>query len=501
MHASRAASQAHLLVRCNDTSDPVPSGWEAHSVTLEELALAYLREPGATAFPGPRPVPERRTVGGDELTALTVPAVQRKDANLRPVPWRRMAWVTWRQHRFALIGVAALWGRWRCGSWIVGLQLHHAYAAAIACHPASSIACSDLVSRFNGMDNVLSNGFVLQPVPALIGAFVGAPVLARELETGTFRFAWTQGFGRWRWTLAKLVALAVVVTAAGGALSVLISWYYRPYFQTRQPSPGPLTRCPRSTPDCSTCGGLDSRPGRWPPSLSAAWPACSFAGSSRPSSPPWPPTPGLAFATGLYLRQHYLTPLVSDSPNNGCGPAQRGSSASSGLPREAGRSASPCSAKFFREHHHRLAGKGAGSREPSARRSTSCSTATCRGPATSRPAGSGRSSSWKRDGSLRSPSSWSPPRPGSCVDDPPEHRPPNHYANPETLWTTPRKRPFASRRAVGARRVADGRDPRCFASRLRPAAAAHRPQAWPRARPPPPLPAIRTVAPPKERGS
>ncbi len=46
-------SQAHLLVRCDGTSDPVPPGWEAHSLTLEELTLAYLREPGAAALPGP----------------------------------------------------------------------------------------------------------------------------------------------------------------------------------------------------------------------------------------------------------------------------------------------------------------------------------------------------------------------------------------------------------------------------------------------------------------
>jgi ABC-type branched-subunit amino acid transport system ATPase component len=32
--------------------DPVPPGWEAHPVCLEELALAYLREPGAGAPPG-----------------------------------------------------------------------------------------------------------------------------------------------------------------------------------------------------------------------------------------------------------------------------------------------------------------------------------------------------------------------------------------------------------------------------------------------------------------
>jgi ABC-2 type transport system ATP-binding protein len=53
VHANRAASQTHLLVRGNSASGPVPSGWEAHSVTLEELALAYLRQPGATALPGP----------------------------------------------------------------------------------------------------------------------------------------------------------------------------------------------------------------------------------------------------------------------------------------------------------------------------------------------------------------------------------------------------------------------------------------------------------------
>jgi ABC-2 type transport system ATP-binding protein len=52
VHARRAEAQAHLLVRAA-ADDPVPPGWEAHPVGLEELALAYLREPGATALPGP----------------------------------------------------------------------------------------------------------------------------------------------------------------------------------------------------------------------------------------------------------------------------------------------------------------------------------------------------------------------------------------------------------------------------------------------------------------
>src|SRR6185437_8484644 len=46
----------------------------------------------------------------------------------------------------------------------------------------------------------------------------------------TFRYAWTLGVGRRRWTVAKLVPLAVTVSVAAGLFSVLFSWYYRPFF-------------------------------------------------------------------------------------------------------------------------------------------------------------------------------------------------------------------------------------------------------------------------------
>jgi ABC-2 type transport system ATP-binding protein len=53
VHAVRAGDQARLLVRAT-ADDPVPPGWQAHPVGLEELALAYLREPGVAARPGTR---------------------------------------------------------------------------------------------------------------------------------------------------------------------------------------------------------------------------------------------------------------------------------------------------------------------------------------------------------------------------------------------------------------------------------------------------------------
>jgi len=49
----RAGAQAHLLVRSTRANDPVPPGWEAHPVSLEELTLAYLRSPGSPARPRP----------------------------------------------------------------------------------------------------------------------------------------------------------------------------------------------------------------------------------------------------------------------------------------------------------------------------------------------------------------------------------------------------------------------------------------------------------------
>ena len=94
-----------------------------------------------------------------------------------------------------------------------------------------------MFATFNGMDGLLANGVILQVMPGLIGAFVGAPLLARELENGTFRYAWTLAFGRTRWALAVLVPLAVTVVAAAELFSLVLSWYYQPYFAASNPAP------------------------------------------------------------------------------------------------------------------------------------------------------------------------------------------------------------------------------------------------------------------------
>ncbi|MFJ2863658.1 ABC transporter permease subunit [Kitasatospora sp. NPDC087314] len=60
------------------------------------------------------------------------------------------------------------------------------------------------------------------------GAFVGGPLLAREFEHGTVRFAWTQGAGRTRWTVGVLAVVGGVLAAATVPVAAVFSWWIAP---------------------------------------------------------------------------------------------------------------------------------------------------------------------------------------------------------------------------------------------------------------------------------
>jgi hypothetical protein len=189
------------------------------------------------------------------VTAAAIPARRERPA-ARAVPWTRLAWVTWRQHRAALTGAAAFLGAIVVYLAVTGHQIRQAYdaLAAAGCPqadtinpgsivPVASATCQSLTQAFlsfygttsgpvgaSGL-NAQTVPFMLLAVPVLLGAFTGAPVLAGELESGTFRFAWTQGAGRLRLAAARLIPLAVLLTAAAYGLFALFSWYFTPFFR------------------------------------------------------------------------------------------------------------------------------------------------------------------------------------------------------------------------------------------------------------------------------
>jgi len=251
------------------------------------------------------------------VTAIAVPDVV---VPIRRVPLRRVAWVTWRQHRPALAGAVALLGALGGYLLYMGLEIHRAYAAVAACHPANSVACHQLAELFkqayygSQQGSVVSSGinaqtvpFILLAVPILLGVFVGAPVLARELESGTFRFAWTQACGRVRWATTKLVLLGAALAVLAYAFSELFTWYFSPFFAAGMTAKFPMQLFGNL--------GVDF----------AAWTLLSFAAAAFLGAVIRRAVPAMAVAlasctvldvaTMMSLRQHYATPLQASGAN------------------------------------------------------------------------------------------------------------------------------------------------------------------------------------------
>lgn len=246
-------------------------------------------------------------------TAATSSVPRWEEVGSRRVPWRRMAWVIWRQHQLTIAGVLALLAAAAALVVVEGVQLHHAYAAVTACRPAGSGACQQVATNFSD-DYSATAGIVtalLQAVPALIGAFAGAPLLAGVFETGTFRYVFTQGFGRTRWATAKLVSLAVVVAVAAGAFSMVFSWAYGPLLGMKGYGYSSLYSL-----------FFDLRGIAF-----AAWTLAAFAIGAlagvliRRALPAMFVTlaawSALALATALFLRPHYRGTLRTTNPNIG----------------------------------------------------------------------------------------------------------------------------------------------------------------------------------------
>ncbi|HWC23300.1 MAG TPA: ABC transporter permease subunit [Flexivirga sp.] len=152
-----------------------------------------------------------------------------RPAELRPVTWRRLVWVSWRRHRGTLLAAAAVVGAIGIYLIVTGIQLRSAYHQAAGCTPQSSQACRFAWQTFHdNHSNVAMLSVVYVVLPLLLGAFAGAPIIGRELESGTFRFVWTQGVGRMRWAIAMICAGAISTALITGVFGLLVTWHDTP---------------------------------------------------------------------------------------------------------------------------------------------------------------------------------------------------------------------------------------------------------------------------------
>lgn len=128
-----------------------------------------------------------------------------------------MTWLTWRQLRAQALAV-------------YGGVLALAVVLAITGPRLADLRGTEIYDLLTPSDLRLFRAclFVLAVVPAIVGAFWGAPLVARELEAGTHRLVWNQSITRSRWLLMKVGITTLCAAVAVGALSLAISWWSAP---------------------------------------------------------------------------------------------------------------------------------------------------------------------------------------------------------------------------------------------------------------------------------
>ncbi|MEE6262437.1 ABC transporter permease [Plantactinospora sonchi] len=144
-----------------------------------------------------------------------------------------MTWLAWRQFRTQFWVVLALLSA-------LAVVLVVARPGLIQMYEDSGLAtctesCGALADSFltrvgraaHGNLYYLGVGAMLG-LPALLGTFWGAPLVARELEVGTHRLVWNQSVTRTRWLTVKLLMGGLGSMAAAGLISLAVTWWAGP---------------------------------------------------------------------------------------------------------------------------------------------------------------------------------------------------------------------------------------------------------------------------------
>jgi hypothetical protein len=135
----------------------------------------------------------------------------------------------WTQSRTQALAAAALLAVLAIALGVTGPHLAHLYDTTVAsCGSAGD--CQTATSVFLQEDHLLRLilEIIVVVAPALTGLFWGAPLIARELEEGTFRLAWTQSVTRTRWLAVHLAVGGLTCMAAAGLLSLMVTWWFAP---------------------------------------------------------------------------------------------------------------------------------------------------------------------------------------------------------------------------------------------------------------------------------
>jgi hypothetical protein len=146
-----------------------------------------------------------------------------------------MTWLTLRQFRAQAVTAAAALAAFAILLAVTGPHLASLYdtSGISGCHGGS---CAQLASNFlqqlysgaTYWDLYVGTVMIILVAPAIIGLFWGAPLVAREFETGTRHLAWNQSITRTRWLAVKLGLTGLAAMGVTEALSLMQAWWAAP---------------------------------------------------------------------------------------------------------------------------------------------------------------------------------------------------------------------------------------------------------------------------------
>jgi ABC-type transport system involved in multi-copper enzyme maturation permease subunit len=154
------------------------------------------------------------------LTEAPVPAAA--SAPVRRTRLRGLNWLVWRQHR------VVFWTLIACTVVFAGVMI---YERAQTMDYLNAHGWPHLKSGWSERYDagpITYAASLLGFVPIVAGVFVGAPLLAGDLESGTAKLVASQSVSRVNWIAKKLGITVIVVAVCGVVLSTVFTWWWSP---------------------------------------------------------------------------------------------------------------------------------------------------------------------------------------------------------------------------------------------------------------------------------
>jgi hypothetical protein len=143
-----------------------------------------------------------------------------------------MTWLVWRQHRAEAVTAAIVVAVLAIAVTPVALHLYDVVGqirqeSCLGASPGPD--CGSSIRAFNAVSSALAGLLPwLNFLPGLAGVFIGAPLVAREIEDGTWRLAWSQGVTRPAWLRGQLLGTLAVIAVSAALFTAVATWLLSP---------------------------------------------------------------------------------------------------------------------------------------------------------------------------------------------------------------------------------------------------------------------------------